>query len=110
MPILRLSTKIGVTDRSFLAIGFADQSYSSQVESIVSNVLDFMSIDTRAPYVAVLVDDTIIDVGLIGFIKTNEIMCLGSLHDAQMSNYIQLASKSLEYVLYNYFQSHERTN
>ena len=91
-PILRLSTKIGVTDRSFLAIGFAGQSYSSQVESIVSNVLDFMSIDTRAPYVVVLVDDTIIDVGLIGFIKTNEIICLDSLHDAQMSNYIQLAS------------------
>ena len=68
-----------------------------------------MSIDTRAPYVAVLVDDTIIDVGLIEFIKANEIMCLDSLHDVQMSNYIQW-DYLLEYIFQKLIKPDERTN
>ena len=70
-----------------LKIGLAGKSHSSQVEVVVPNLLDFMTIDTRAPYVAVFVDDALVE--LTDSVKTNEILCLGRLHDVQMSNYIQ---------------------
>ena len=71
-----------------LFIGLADRTYTRPVE-IISKLVNLLTIETRAKYLVILLDDIKIDNDLVKSLKVNEIVCLDKLHDNQMANYIQ---------------------